>query len=226
MTMLDQRLKPGMGADAMRAAMVSSQLRTTGVDDVRVVGAMATVAREDFVPPASRGVAYRDTAVPLGRGRYLNPPLATGRLVTEAQVLQRDRVLLIGAATGYTAAVLAMLGASVVAVEEDAGLLAIAREALDGVEGIELVEAPLTAGHPDGAPYDVLLVDGAVEALPDALLAQLRPGGRVATGLADRGVTRLASGRRTEGGSGLFAFADAECVVLPGFARPTGFRFG
>ncbi|WP_177200115.1 protein-L-isoaspartate O-methyltransferase family protein [Sphingomonas rubra] len=224
--MLDQRLKPGMGADAMRAAMVSSQLRTTGVDDVRVVGAMATVAREDFVPPASRGVAYRDTAVPLGRGRYLNPPLATGRLVTEAQVLQRDRVLLIGAATGYTAAVLAMLGASVVAVEEDAGLLAIAREALDGVEGIELVEAPLTAGHPDGAPYDVLLVDGAVEALPDALLAQLRPGGRVATGLADRGVTRLASGRRTEGGSGLFAFADAECVVLPGFARPTGFRFG
>lgn len=226
MTMVEQGLEPGMDAGAMRAAMVSSQLRTTGVDDVRVVGAMATVAREDFVPDAARRVAYRDTAVPLGRGRYLNPPLATARLVTEAQVMKRDRVLLIGAATGYAAAVLAMLGASVVAVEEDAGLLATAREALDGTEDVELVEAPFAAGHPAGAPYDVLLVDGAVDALPAALLAQLRPGGRIATGLVDRGVTRLASGTRTEGGSGLFAFADAECVVLPGFAPAPGFKFG
>jgi len=216
---------PDQGTGSMRAAMVSSQLRTTGVDDVRVVGAMATVPREDFVPPASGRLAYRDGAVPLGGDRYLNPPLATGRLLTEAAILDRDRVLLIGAASGYTAAVLAHLGASVVAVEADPALLATARDALDGVAGIELVEAPLAAGHPAGAPYDVLLVDGAVEELPEALLAQLRPGGRIATGLLDRGVTRLASGRRTAGGSGLFAFTDAECVVLPGFARPARFRF-
>lgn len=214
------------GAGSMRAAMVSSQLRTTGVDDVRVVGAMATVPREDFVPAASRRLAYRDGAVALGGGRYLNPPLATGRLLTEASILDGDRVLLIGAASGYTAAVLAHLGASVVAVETDPALLATAREALDGIDGVELIEAPLAAGHAAAAPYDVLLVDGAVEQLPDALVAQLRPGGRIATGLLDRGVTRLASGRRTEGGSGLFAFTDAECVVLPGFTPPAGFRFG
>lgn len=209
----------------MREAMVSSQLRTTGVDDVRIVGAMATIEREEFVPASSRSVAYRDTAVPLGNGRYLNSPLATGRLLNEAGVVQRDRVLLIGAATGYAAAILAMLDAQVVAVEVDEGLLATARSALGGVGGVEFVHAALADGHPDGAPYDVLIVDGAVEELPAALVAQLRVGGRIATGLVDRGVTRLASGRRTEGGAGTMAFADAECVVLPGFARPTAFRF-
>lgn len=224
--MIQPTLDHGADPGSMRAAMVSSQLRTTGVDDVRVVAAMATVSREDFVPAASRLLAYRDTAIPLGGARYLNTPLATGRLLTEAEILDQDHVLLVGAASGYTAAVLAHLGATVVAVETDCALLATARETLDGIAGIELVEAPLAQGHPAGAPYDVLLVDGAVEELPDALLAQLRPDGRIATGLVDRGVTRLASGRRTAGGSGLFAFADAECVVLPGFARPTGFRFG
>ena len=210
---------------AMRHAMVSSQLRTNAVSDTRVVAAMATTPREAFLPATAATLAYRDAAIPLGGGRSLNPPMATGRLLTEAELGAGDRVLLIGAASGYAAAVLAQIVAAVVAVESDPALAALAREALADIPGVTVVEAPLAAGHPDGAPYDVLLVDGAVEVLPEALVAQLAVGGRIAAGLVDHGVTRLASGRRTGGGFGLTAFADTECVVLPGFARPTGFRF-
>lgn len=210
---------------AMRHAMVASQLRTTGVDDVRVVAAMASVPREEFVPAESRTLAYRDTPIPLGRGRYLNNPMATGRLLTEAAILPEDRVLLVGAATGYTAAVLVELGARVTAVESDGGLLATARAALPGAVGIHWVEGPMADGHAAGAPYDVLLVDGSVEELPAALIAQLRVEGRIAAGIVDKGVTRLCSGRRTQGGVGVVPFVDAECVVLPGFAKPAAFRF-
>ena len=209
----------------MRDAMVANQLRTTGVDDVRVVAVMASVPREAFVPAESRGVAYRDTAIPLGRGRYLNTPMATARLLTEAEILPDDRVLLIGAATGYAAALIASLGARVTAVEEDAALAAAARDALAGMDAVRVVEAPLAEGCPADAPYDVLFVDGAVEQLPDTLVAQLRVGGRIATGEVDHGVFRLATGRRTEGGTGIVPFADAECVPLPGFAPPPVFRF-
>lgn len=222
---IDAGANPDARSAAMRHAMVASQLRTTGVDDVRVVAAMATVRREDFVPAASRGLAYRDTAIPLGGGRFLNSPMPTGRLLTEAEILPEDRVLLIGAATGYTAAVLVELGAKVTAVESDPTLVATARTALAGLDDVTLVEAPMAAGHDAGAPYDVLLVDGAVEELPAALIAQLRIDGRIAAGIVDRGVTRLTSGRRTEGGVGVQPFVDADCVVLPGFARPAAFRF-
>lgn len=211
--------------EAMRTAMVASQLRPNAVNDPRVVAAMAAVAREAFVPSEAAPLAYRDTAVPLGAGRAANLPIATGRLLTEARLRPEDKVLLIGAATGYTAAVLAGLVSKVVAVESDADLAARARKALEGVAGVELVEGPMERGHEAGAPYDVLIVDGAVEELPDALVAQLRDGGRIVSGLVDRGVTRLASGRRTAGGFGLADFADIETVVLPGFARPRGFSF-
>lgn len=211
--------------EAMRQAMVSSQLRTNAVNDPRVVLAMGRVARERFLPDEAREFAYRDTAIALGRARYLNVPMATGRLLTEAYLEAGDRVLLIGAASGYTAAVLAELVAHVVAVESDAALVAMARAALDGEGRVELVEGAMAEGWPKAAPYDVLVIDGAVEVVPDALLAQLRPGGRVVTGLVDRNVVRLASGRRSAGGFGLATFADIDCVVLPGFARPRGFSF-
>ena len=211
--------------ETMRHAMVASQLRTNAVSDARVVAAMAQVPREDFLADGDRRLAYRDTAVPLAPGRALNVPIATGRLLTEARIEPRDRVLLIGAATGYTAAVLSLLAGSVVAVESDAALAARARPALRDYAGVTLVEGPLADGAPDAAPYDVLIVDGAVEALPDALIAQLRPGARIATGLIDRGVTRLAAGTRSAGGYGVRDFADIECVPLPGFATPRAFTF-
>ena len=211
--------------EAMRHAMVQSQLRTNAVNDPRVVTAMARVAREDFVPAGARRLAYRDTAVALGNGRSLNVPIATGKLLTEAYLVPTDRVLLIGAAGGYTAAVLAGLVQSVVAVESDADLAAHARTALAGFANVELVEGALEAGHAAGAPYDVLIVDGCVEALPESLVSQVAPGGRIVAGIVERGVSRLASGRAIQGAFGLRAFADIDCVALPGFATPRGFAF-
>ena len=211
--------------EAMRRAMVTSQLRTNAVSDQRVVAAMAQVPREAFLPAGVRDIAYRDTALPLGGGRWMNPPMATGRLLTEAYLEPTDRVLLIGAAGGYTAALLARIVAHVVAVEEDAALIALARAAIGDTARIAMIEASLTTGHPDDAPYDVLVIDGAIEMMPDALVSQVRSGGRVVAGMLDNDVTRLASGRRTAGGFGLTAFADAECAVLPGFSRLRGFRF-
>jgi protein-L-isoaspartate(D-aspartate) O-methyltransferase len=211
--------------EAMRHAMVASQLRTNAVNDPRVVEAMARVPRENYLPPEHRGLAYRDTLLPLVGGRRHNSPLVIGRLLTEAQVRADDHVLLVGAAGGYAAALLALLAGSVIALEEEDSLAEIARGALTGEDKVEVVQGPLNAGWPAGAPYDLLIVDGAVEQLPDALIAQVRPGGRVLTGVIDRGVTRLASGRRTEGGFGLIDFQDIECAELPGFRRLRTFTF-
>jgi protein-L-isoaspartate(D-aspartate) O-methyltransferase len=110
-------------------------------------------------------------------------------------------------------------------VEEEPSLAALARTALSAFANVELIEGPLAAGHAAEGAYDLIVVDGAVEEFPEALLAQLKPEGRVVTGLVDRGVTRLAAGRRTEGGFGLTDFADIECAVLPGFERLRTFQF-
>lgn len=211
--------------EALRHAMVNSQLRTNAVSDARVIAAMNRIPREKFLPGQAATLAYRDTLVPIGGGRSANLPLATGRLLTEARLQPGDRVLLIGAAGGYAAALIATIAASVVAVESDPALASMARTALADAANVTVIEAALTAGHAEAAPYDVLVVDGAVEALPESLIDQLAVGGRAVTGLVDRGVTRLASGSKTAGGFGLLDFADIECVVLPGFARPPIFAF-
>ncbi len=211
--------------ETMRHAMVASQLRTSSVNDTRVIEAMSRIAREKFVPSEQRGLAYRDTLIPVYGGRRLNSPLASGLLLTQARIEPADKVLLIGAGGGYTAAVLADLAAEVVAVEEEPNLAALARTALADSANVKLVEGPLAAGAPGDAPYDVLVIDGAVEQVPEALVEQLRIGGRAVAGVIDRGVTRLAAGRRTAGGFGLIDFFDMDCARLPGFARPKGFRF-
>lgn len=211
--------------EQMRHAMVASQLRPNAVNDPRVVAAMAQVPRERFVPSEQASFAYADTAVKVGRGRAINLPIATGRLLTQALVRPEDRVLLIAAAGGYAAALLSVLAHEVVAVESDATLAAFARGALAEYDNVTLIEAPLEAGAPELAPYDLLVIDGAVDHLPEDLAAQLALGGRIVTGVVDNSVTRLAAGRRTGGGFGLQDFADCDCVVLPGFSRPRGFRF-
>ena len=210
---------------AMRTAMVASQLRPNAVADVRVVATMANAPREQFVSSQMAPFAYRDDLVALGGGRSLNLPIATGRLLTEAKLLPTDHALLIGAASGYTAAVLADLVASVVAVEVDPALVSMARTALSAHERITIVEAPLERGHAERAPYDVIIIDGAVEQVPDDLVTQLRPGGRIVGGINDKGVTRLAAGRKSEGGFAMIDFADINCCLLPGFAKPARFTF-
>jgi len=209
----------------MRQAMVASQLRTNAVSDPRVVAAMARVPRERFVPEARRALAYVDIAVPLDGGRALCPPMVLGRLLTEARPQAGTHALVVGAGTGYAAAVLASLVASVVALEEDGSLAKKARDLLAGEAGVTLVEGPLTQGWAAEAPYDLILIDGAVEQIPPALVAQLAPQGRLAAAIVERGVTRLAVGRRAGGDFAMAAFADAAAPVLPGFEPVTGFRF-
>ena len=210
--------------DHMRAAMVASQLRTTGTNDPRVLAAMGEVPRERFVPAERISLAYADALVPLKPGRDFNSPMALGRLLTEAAPRKGERSLAVGVATGYAAAVLARLVGPCMAVEEDSELAAAARANLVGYE-VGLVEGPLAEGCAAEAPYDLILIDGAVEFVPDALIAQLAEGGRVATGLLENGVTRLAIGRRAGEGFGMAAFADAAAAILPGFAKPRAFKF-
>lgn len=208
----------------MRRAMIASQLRTTGTNDPRVLAAMGEVARERFVPRDRISLAYADALVPLKPGRDLNSPMALGRLLTQAALREGERALLIGAATGYSTAVLERLVGSVVAVEEDPELAAQAEAALAGTP-ITLVEGPLAKGWAKGAPYDFILIDGAVEFVPETLIAQLRDGGRLTAGLVEQGVTRLAIGRKAGDGFAMAAFADAASAVLPGFVKPRTFVF-
>jgi protein-L-isoaspartate(D-aspartate) O-methyltransferase len=210
--------------ERMRRAMIASQLRTTGTNDPAVLAAMGEVARERFVPRERVAVAYADALVPLTPERDLNSPMALGRLLTEAAPEHAGTALVVGAATGYAAAVIAKLVSRVVAVEEDPALAETARAALADT-GVTLVEGPLTAGHAAGAPYDLILIDGAVEFVPQALIDQLKDEGKIATGIVENGVTRLALGRKAGGGFGIAAFADAAAAVLPQFAKPKTFTF-
>lgn len=210
--------------EAMRRAMVESQLRTTGVNDARVIAAMASVPRERFVAVERRALAYTDRPVPLGQGRALNVPEATGLLLTAAVVRPSDKALLVGAGSGYTAALLDRLAGQVVALEEDRDLLTFARTTLSESR-VELVEGPLNQGWAAGAPYDLIVVDGLIEHVPDALIGQLADGGRLACAILDRDTSRLAVGRKSGSAFGLDLFADCDAAPIPGFARPKTFVF-
>ncbi len=197
-----------------RRAMIDSQLRPEAVTDPAVLGAMASVERERFVPESARAFAYFDRAVPLGGGRSLMPPAALGRLLSELAPRPGERALVVGAGSGYSAALLAAIGLDVVALEADAMLAAQATEA-----GVQISVSD------KGDPYDLILIDGAVEVIPDALVARMVEGGRLATAIVDRGVTSLAIGRVSNGVLGLRAFADADVALLPGYERPRAFTF-
>jgi len=205
---------------AARRAMVDSQLRPQGIVDPLVVAAMGRVERERFLPDDVRPLAYADRAVAIGGGRFLPAPTVLGQLLTEMRAEPGQRALVIGAGTGYSAAVLAEMGLDVVALESAPELAAHAREL-----GIDVVEGKLEAGHKPGAPYDHILIDGAVESIPDAIVDQLADGGRLGTALIDRGVSRLIVGRKVGGAFGYLSIGDAGTPALPGFSRPKAFTF-
>ena len=210
---------------AMRRAMVDSQLRTNAVSDPRVTAAIESVAREEFVPADRRATAYVDRAIPLSATRSMNPPLVTARLIVEAGIAPTDKVLVVGAASGYAAAVVAGLASTVVALESDAALAAEAKTQLKGLPNVTVITGDLAKGHAKGAPYDVILVDGAIEQVPDALIRQLADSGRLAAAVLDGGVSRLSIGYKAGAGFGLDPILDADAVALPGFAKPKAFSF-
>ena len=203
-----------------RRAMVDSQLRPEAVTDRRVLAAMATVERERFVPESAKALAYFDRPLRLAGGRAMMPPAALGRLLSELAPRTGERALVVGSGTGYAAALLKAIGIDTVALESDEGLARAARDA-----GVETVVGDLAAGWAKDAPYDIVLLDGAVEEVPGDLLKQLTENGRLAGAIADRGVTRLVVGRVAGGSLGLRSLADADVAVLPGFSRPRAFNF-
>lgn len=208
----------------MRAAMVDCQLRTNDVIDPALIAAMGRVPREKFVPEALAAVAYIDRPIALDGTRRMNPPLVTARLLVAAEIAAGHRVLLVGAATGYAAAILQDLGAEVIALESDAALAAAARTAL-GDLGVTVTTGQLAAGVPGDAPFDRIVLDGAIEQLPDALAAQLAEGGVLVCALREGAVTRLARGVKVAGTLTLRPFADMDAAALPGFEREKGFTF-
>jgi protein-L-isoaspartate(D-aspartate) O-methyltransferase len=205
---------------AARAAMVESQLRPQGVTDPAVLDAMGSVPREKFLPPRTRPLAYVDRAVAIGGGRFLAAPAVLGQLLTQMMPQPGQRALVVGAGSGYSAAVLQAMGLSVTALESSAELAAAARE-----NGLDVAEGPLGTGWKKGAPYDQVLIDGAVEYIPDAITDQLADGGRLGTALIDRGITRLVVGRKAGDAFGHLSLSDAGVPTLPGFMCPRAFTF-
>ncbi len=210
---------------AQRSKMIDSQIRTTDVTSHSILTAFFNVERETFVPDRLKSVAYIDNDLEIAPGRYMMAPSPLAKLVQLAGIAKTDTVLEIGAGTGYGAALLAQLAATVVAVESDPALLETAKGNLQGVGNVTLVGGDLASGHAAKAPYDVIFVNGSVDDLPAALFSQLKEGGRLVAVLGEG----LSSGARVfvrEQGrhSERFAF-NASVHKLPGFEKVAEFVF-
>lgn len=208
-----------------RLMMVDAQVRTNDVTDARIHGAMLSTPREAFVPDAKQAVAYMDGCVALGDGRALADPRSFAKLAQLAGVKSTDRVLDVGCASGYSAAVLGRLAREVVALERNTKLAGIARDALRVQANVRVVEGDLPAGAAGQGPFDVIFINGALEVRPDALLDQLAEGGRLVC------VQRTSAGSaarlyvRHEGAVSERAGFDAQLPVLPGFEKRSSFVF-
>jgi len=211
-----------------RLNIAESQIRPHKVSDPAIIEAILAVPRERFVPAALRGIAYVDEDVPLGGGRYLMEPMVFGRLLQFAAIGRDDVVLDVGCGSGYASAVMAQLARKVVALEDDPALAhgAAVRFAELAISNVVPVEGPLTAGWSELAPYDVILFNGAVAAIPPAIAGQLAKGGRlVAVVQAEPGMGKAVLVTRVEGVYAQRIVFDAGTPMLPGFAARPGFVF-
>jgi protein-L-isoaspartate(D-aspartate) O-methyltransferase len=215
-------------ADA-RKRMVDGQLRPNKVTDLRLLEAMRDLPRETFLPRAVQARAYTDEDIPLPGGRSMLEPMVLARLLQLAAVRPGDRALVVAAGTGYGAAVLARIGARVTAIESDAALSAIARTALPAclpAGAVRLESGAPSQGFPGAAPYDVVLIEGEVPEIPDALAAQLAEGGRLVAVIGTgRRTGRAVLGQRVGGSFSTTAVFDCATAPIPAFARAAGFVF-
>ena len=214
----------------LRQRMVDNQIRTSEVTDRDVIAAFLSVSREDFVPPDEKPFAYADRELRMAGGSSLRRMMDPVRLARLVHALPRGadiKAMVVGCGSGYSAAILSQLMNSVVAVEEDKALAALAREnlAAAGAKNVSVGEAKLTEGHPAGRPYDAILLDGAVEIVPEALLSQLGPGGALAVIERDGGVSRAMLYERVGKDTTKWPLFDAWATVLPGFERRREFVF-
>jgi len=214
-------------AATARRHMVDGQIRTADVTNPRLIAAMETVPRELFVAPPLTAQAYRDGEIALGKGRALLQPRVLAKIIQGVALRAGEQVLDVGCGTGYSSAVLCHMGASVVALEEDAELVRRAEAALPaaGAKDVVLAIGPLTEGWPAAAPYDLILLDGAIEVVPKTLGQQLKPSGRLAAIFGSGPAAKAMVYHVIEGqlvGRPIF---DAGGPLLPGFAAPPAFVF-
>jgi protein-L-isoaspartate(D-aspartate) O-methyltransferase len=210
-----------------RKLMVEGQVRTADVTDAAVLDAMLTLPRERFLPPSLAPLAYVDGDIAVAKGRSLLKPMVLAKLVQAARVEAGDCVLDVGCATGYSSALLARLAASVIALEEDADLASQAKSALAavGATHVEVVTGPLTAGWAAGGPYDVILLNGATEVVPETLGRQLKPAGRLLGVYGRSAASKAMIYHLIEGHAVGRPLFDAAARLLPGFAAPLEFVF-
>jgi protein-L-isoaspartate(D-aspartate) O-methyltransferase len=213
---------------AARLNMVEGQIRTNKVTEEAVLSAFLSVPRERFVPPALRGAAYVDEDLPLGPGRFLMQPMVLARLLQAARIARTDQVLELGSGTGYGSAILARLARQTIALESNAALAGEARQRLRelAIDNVQLYEAPLTEGYAGRAPYEVILFQGTVQRIPEAITRQLAEGGRLVAVLrAGAGVGQAILMARTAGVLSQRPLFDATVPALPEFDLEPSFVF-
>ncbi len=211
-----------------RSHMVDSQVRPNRVSDARIIDAMRHLPRERFLPPHLAAVAYVDDDVPLGNGRVLIEPMVIAKLVQLAAPVEGERALVVAAGPGYGAALLSACGARVTALEEDPALLDLAHSALTAAAPeVAIVSGPLGGGWPAGAPYDVILIEGAVPTIPPALAQQLRhQGGRLVTVIrAESRVGQAVLAEPTPVGLHAQAMFDCATPLIPSLLPAPSFVF-
>jgi protein-L-isoaspartate(D-aspartate) O-methyltransferase len=213
------------GFDVARRHMVDGQVRTADVTDLRIIAAMLEVPRERFLPPVSESLAYLDLDVPIGASRRLLKPMVLAKLIQAAQLSGTDRVLDVGCATGYAAAVLARIAGHVVALEQDANLAKVANEVLAPLQNVTVASGSLAKGWSQGSPYDAVLLEGATELVPEVLYRQLKDGGRLVCVLGSGPGSKAMLYRRSGSDVGGRAIFDATAALLPGFAKTPVFAF-
>lgn len=210
---------------ARRTTMVDTQVRPSDVTKFPVIDAMLTIPREEFVPANRRSVAYSGENLDIGHGRILLEPRTLAKMVDGLDIQPDELVLDLACGYGYSAAVMARMAEAVVAIEDDAELATEAEQRLSqaGIDNVAVLHAPLTEGAPKQGPYDVILIEGAVQDIPAAIVAQLREGGRIAALFTEGalGVARI--GTRQNGQLSWRYSFNAKAPMLPGFGLQRGF---
>ncbi len=210
-----------------RHLMVESQVRTSDVTDMRILGAMRTLPRERFAPASVRSLAYADLEIEVAEGRTLLRPRDLAKLIQALAPQAHERGLEIAGATGYGAAVLAACCKEVFSLDPDANLSFAGRAALEssGVTNVKTVSTAAVDGWADAAPYDVIVLNGAAEIVPEAWLAQLAPGGRMGVIVREGSLGRARVYTRTGEAVAYRVAFDATPPVGPGLVRPPAFSF-
>lgn len=217
-----------MDFTASRRTMIDCQILPNRVTDAQVINAFENLPRENFVPTSKRSLTYIDEAIALGDGRFLMEPMVAAKMLQELGLKASDVALSIGCGTGYSVALLGRIVDTVVAVEEDSGLIHQASKNLAdlGVDNVAIIEGPLNSGAPKQAPYDVIFFDGAVAEIPDAISDQLAEEGRlIAMVEKPGGICSAHIMTRHHGvvsGRDLF---EAGTPALPNFEREAAFSF-